>query len=106
MGKMLKLLALAVCLAAVCAQQQQHQQGHHDPMMMLVHHEVVALKHGDSSLTSASCITKCDAAMEMDDPNDESHIDDLCKHMCECEIDQNCPNGQHTPPQHQHMTHP
>merc|ERR1712213_90221 len=115
--KMYKLVALTVLVAVATAQlQQQQQQQHnqhqhqnHNPMFELIIHEVRALMNADSSLTSASCITKCDAAMEMDDPQDETRIDEMCKNVCNCEIDHNCQHQQqhqHTPPADAHTPPP
>merc|ERR1711963_219287 len=108
--KMYKLVALAVLVAVATAQlqqqQQQHQQHQHDPFFELIIHEVRALMNADSSLTSSSCATKCDAAMEMDDPNDEQRIDDMCMNVRNCEIDHNCQQHHGTPPAGDHHSPP
>merc|ERR1711963_202440 len=95
--------------AAATAAAQPTPAPESQPMFELIIHEVRALMSADSSLTSASCITKCDAAMEMDDPQDETRIDEMCKNVCNCEIDHNCQHQQqhqHTPPADAHTPPP
>merc|ERR1712154_621747 len=70
----------------------QHGLGGH------IHHEVVALITADSALTVDQCSTKCDALFDLVDGHDETQTDTLCKNVCDCEINKNCP--------HQHGHHP
>merc|ERR1711973_276504 len=93
-------IVLFACVAVALAQQHPPAGNHHhNPMFELILNEVKALRTADTDLTSADCITKCDAVFGLDDPKDEAQNDAMCKNVCECEIDQNCQ-------QHQHPTHP
>merc|ERR1712156_288376 len=104
-------LALCALVAVTLAQRppagnhnQHNQHNNHDQHGLggLIHHEVVALLAADSALTEDMCATKCDALFDLVDGADETQTDTLCKTVCTCEIQKNCPHHQ----QHQQHTRP
>merc|ERR1712012_295420 len=92
--------ALCALVAVAIAQRPGGNHGNHGDHGLggLIHHEVVALITADSALTVDQCSTKCDALFDLVDGHDETQTDQMCKEVCDCEINKNCP--------HQHGHHP
>merc|ERR1712156_1411351 len=89
-------VALALCALVAVTMAQRPPAGHHNNHNQhglggLIHHEVVALLAADSALTEDMCATKCDALFDLVDGADETQTDTLCKTVCTCEIQKNCP---------------
>merc|ERR1711948_8874 len=100
-------VALALCALVAVTLAQRPPAGNHNNHNQhglggLIHHEVVALLAADSALTEDMCATKCDALFDLVDGADETQTDTLCKTVCTCEIQKNCPHHQ----QHQQHTRP
>merc|ERR1712110_1030543 len=97
-------VCLALCALVAVTLAQRPPAGNHDQHGLggLIHHEVVALLAADSALTEDMCATKCYALFDLVDGADETQTDTLCKTVCTCEIQKNCPHHQ----QHQQHTRP
>merc|ERR1711963_496191 len=95
-------LTLCALVAVAIAQRPGGNHGNHGDhgLAGLIHHEVVALITADSALTVDQCSTKCDALFDLVDGHDETQTDQMCKEVCDCEINKNCPHHQ------QHGHHP
>merc|ERR1712213_233137 len=100
-------LALCALVAVTIAQRPGGNHGGHDQhgLAGLIHHEVVALITADSALTVDQCSTKCDALFDLVDGHDETQTDQMCKEVCDCEINKNCAHHQQHSPKLAGLSH-
>merc|ERR1712241_100598 len=63
----------------------------------VIYQEVDHMVKANPGLTSVDCASKCDAAYVLMESHDEQLVADYCKSLCDCIIDQHCPQGTPRP---------
>merc|ERR1711971_1045296 len=71
---------------------------------MLITNEVREIVHANPGMTLVDCATKCDAEFDLIAGKDEAVVDNYCHAICDCVINQHCPNSHATRPPHTQPT--